>query len=366
MNKRILVIEDETIIREDIQRVLMLNDFDVKIAPEGRTGLDIALRWLPDLIISDIMMPKLDGYGVLKALQQVPETASIPFLFLTAKSSRDDMREGMNLGADDYITKPFDLIELITAVNARIEKHEKQNEKIEKTYNNLKSSIHISIPHEIRTPLISILGFSELLQKNYDRISKENAIEMLKDINSEGRRLNKLFENFLLYAELEIISNKPQDLIELKSKVTRIAQTVAYDTAYGYVLNHNRLEDFNAELEEVDLMIDHSHFVKLNECLIENVCKFSEEGTSINVFGKRNDGFYEISYIDNGKGMTEEEIQNVEIYTQYNRKEFEQQGTGMGLALVRKITNIYDGKFFITSEKDKFTEVKISLPISNS
>jgi CheY-like chemotaxis protein len=122
--KTILVIEDSQEVRENISEILELSSYKVITAEEGKTGVEIALRERPDLIVCDIMMPVLDGYGVLHLLNKHEETYGIPFIFLTAKSDKSDFRKGMEMGADDYITKPFDGIELLSAIEIRLKKSE--------------------------------------------------------------------------------------------------------------------------------------------------------------------------------------------------------------------------------------------------
>ncbi|MDW7691079.1 response regulator [Flammeovirgaceae bacterium SG7u.111] len=120
--KKILIIEDNTDVRENISEILELANYEVLAAENGKVGVAIAQSEHPHLIICDIMMPELDGYGVLHILSKNPNTNTIPFIFLTAKSEKDDFRKGMNLGADDYLTKPFDDIELLDAVEMRLKK----------------------------------------------------------------------------------------------------------------------------------------------------------------------------------------------------------------------------------------------------
>lgn len=122
--KTILIIEDNTDVRENTAEILELANYNVLQAENGRVGVEMAQKQKPDLIICDIMMPVLDGYGVIHLLNKNPETASIPFIFLTAKSERTDFRKGMEMGADDYISKPFDDIELLNAVEGRLKKAE--------------------------------------------------------------------------------------------------------------------------------------------------------------------------------------------------------------------------------------------------
>jgi len=123
---RILIIEDNDDIRESVTEILELGNFEVLAAENGKKGVELAMSHLPDLILCDIMMPELDGYGVLYLLAKKPETATIPFIFLTAKAERADMRRGMELGADDYLVKPFDDMELLTAIESRLSKRNKQ------------------------------------------------------------------------------------------------------------------------------------------------------------------------------------------------------------------------------------------------
>lgn len=121
---RILLIEDNLEMRENTAEILELSDYEVETAENGKIGLEKAKEVLPDLIICDIMMPEMDGYRVLHLLGKKPETASIPFIFLTAKADKSDFRRGMELGADDYLTKPYDEMQLINAVESRLKKAE--------------------------------------------------------------------------------------------------------------------------------------------------------------------------------------------------------------------------------------------------
>lgn len=120
--KKILFIEDDTVVRENTAELLELSDFEVLTAANGRTGVALAKKELPDIIICDIMMPELDGYGVLEALAKDPDTQLIPFIFLSARTEHKDIRKGMDLGADDYLTKPFEEEELLSAIESRLAK----------------------------------------------------------------------------------------------------------------------------------------------------------------------------------------------------------------------------------------------------
>ncbi len=140
--KKILVIEDNLELRENLAEILELSDYEVLTAENGKIGVDKAIQHSPDLIICDVMMPELDGFGVLHILDKKPQTADIPFIFLTAKAETSDFRKGMNLGADDYITKPFDDVELLDAIEMRLKKAERIKKAFDGTQDGLNNFIN--------------------------------------------------------------------------------------------------------------------------------------------------------------------------------------------------------------------------------
>lgn len=139
--KKILVIDDNKEIRENIAEIISLSNYEVVTADNGKKGVELALKQPPDLIVCDIMMPELDGYGVLHLLAKHIETYGIPFIFLTAKSEKADLRKGMEMGADDYITKPFDSIELLNAIEIRLKKSELIKQSASKNHEDINSFI---------------------------------------------------------------------------------------------------------------------------------------------------------------------------------------------------------------------------------
>ena len=155
--KKILVIEDNAEVRENLEEILELSGYEVLTAEDGTVGVDIAVSEQPDLILCDVMMPKLDGFGVLNILSKKNNTADIPFIFLTAKAEKADFRRGMNLGADDYITKPFYKDELLDVIETRLRKSEQLRKKFDKTEQGLSAFIN-----EAR-------GYEELKKLSNDR-----------------------------------------------------------------------------------------------------------------------------------------------------------------------------------------------------
>src|SRR5690348_3314554 len=135
--KKILVVEDAQSLRKDILEMLGFEGFHAIGAENGLIGVQRAREFLPDLVICDIMMPEMDGYGVLEELRKDATTATIPFIFLTARTDRTDMRQGMELGADDFLTKPFHAVELLATVRTRLRKREILNQIAERRMEDL-------------------------------------------------------------------------------------------------------------------------------------------------------------------------------------------------------------------------------------
>ena len=166
--KTILVVEDNKEIRDEICDIFKMENYNVLEASDGLEGYTTALSEMPDIIISDILMPVLDGYKMYEELKNNSLTDKIPIIFLSALASNNDIRKGMNIGADDYLTKPIIPDDLILATTNKLEKYAKFDEKVEE----LKMDISNALHHELRTPLNGLIGFSDYLKERVNEIGK--------------------------------------------------------------------------------------------------------------------------------------------------------------------------------------------------
>lgn len=365
--KKILVIEDEPEIRKLIRRTLRHQNFEVTEAKDGQQGVLLAQSLLPDLILCDIMMPNLNGYEVLKTLRQNPVTETIPFIFLSGKSEKIDWRQGMVLGADDYLTKPFTIQELIEAVSTRFEKQVAIERQSQKKLDELRENIIHSLPHELRTPLNGILGFSQMLLEDYDDIERDQALKILESIHSSGERLYQLIQNYLLYADLELIAMDSEQIKSFCSSNCKIStQTLVTEIALKKATKVNRKADLQLELQEVQVFISETNLYKILEEIIDNAFKFSMAGTPIHISTCQEDNTLKISVSDGGRGMTVEQINNVGAYRQFDRNFYEQQGSGLGLAIAKRLAELHGGKLTIKSLPGEQTTVQITLPVNPS
>jgi len=207
--RTILIIEDNPEMRENTSEIIELAGYKVLTAENGKIGVDLALTHTPDMIICDVMMPELDGYGVLHILSKNSKTASIPFIFLTAKAEKDDFRKGMNLGADDYITKPFSDVELLDAISMRFNKSDLLRKDIDRTAEGLKEFMNRA---ESFDALIKLTGDSKCkTYKKKDSIFNEGSYPNFVYFVSRGKiktfKVNEDGKEYItgLYKEGEFI-----------------------------------------------------------------------------------------------------------------------------------------------------------------
>ncbi|MBI5326053.1 MAG: hybrid sensor histidine kinase/response regulator [Ignavibacteriae bacterium] len=361
--KKILIIEDEIPVLENLAELISESqEFFVMTASDGIKGLELVVEHLPDLILCDIMMPGMDGYEVLKSLKQNEITSTIPFIFLTAKSEKEDMRHGMELGADDFITKPFTYKEVFKAIDSRLQKTEQIVTKSEQQLNELRINLATTLPHELRTPLNGILASSHLLIEHFDKMDINEVLQVHKSIYTSAKRLNRLITNYLTFAELELLFKDKQKLHSIKTdSMVESPEPIIKDIATNFASNYKRINDLTINILNTPINITQEHLYKICEELFDNALKFSKDNTDIFISSDIVNGFYELKVKDVGIGLSPEQISKIGAYVQFDRKLHEQQGSGLGLIIVKRILQVYDGYLEIESESDKYTEIKVYL-----
>jgi len=361
MKPKILVVDDETEIRENIAKIFELSNYTVFQAQDGLEALQIAKKYNPDIILSDIMMPIMDGLEMLGKLQNDPSLSTIPVLFLSARVSDKNTKEGLKLGAEILLSKPFDIDDLINNVEIRINKKKQREKHFKDKIEILQSNLSRTIPHEIRTPLNAVLGYSDFLIKNLKKINEVDLLDMLHEINTGGRRLQRILDNFLLYANLQYINNSDIEKQKINQSILYEANVNIEDIVKLSAFEMDRLDDIEIRLQSCDLRISEMYGSKIIYEIIENALKFSQKGNKILVYSEIINTDYSIHIKDKGIGLSQEQIDMIDAYIQFDRKINEQQGTGLGIAIVKKIIEIFGGNFQIVSEKNKFTEVTLTL-----
>lgn len=358
---KILIIEDEEEVRSSISDLLSLKGYEVFTAVDGLDAIGKVKQTIPDLVVSDVMMPNMDGFEVLDYFQKNSSTMHIPFIFLTAKVDIKDIRKGMNCGADDYLTKPFKANELLGVISKRLARKKAIDEKMER----LKHSIATYVPHELRTPLVSINGFSDLILNDIESLSLDEIYLMVERIKAGSSRLYNTLEKFLTYADVEIIQRDQAIVNELKRKTCGEPDAVIRSAATEAAAEKERAFDLVFNISgNVPVLISQNYLASAVRELVENACKFSVADTPLEITAGVNEQKYMISVKDHGIGMTKEQITAVNAFVQFNREQMQQRGNGLGLAIVKGICSLFEGSFSIESSVNDFTEAFISFEIS--
>ncbi|MCB9452646.1 MAG: hybrid sensor histidine kinase/response regulator [Anaerolineaceae bacterium] len=362
---RILIVEDNASLRKDIVEMLGYEGFDVHEAENGRIGVNIARQYLPDLIICDIMMPELDGYGVLDELQTHPITATIPFIFLTAKTDPYSTQQAQGKGANAFMTKPFEVENLMAVIHAQLRKRQAFADIAEKNLEDLRENIITAVPHELRTPLTGILGFSDMLLTDSASMEVSEIQEMARYINEAATRLYRLIERYLTYAQIEIIMSDPDRIAKMREFATEDAAITIEDEILHKSQIAHRETDVHFNLQNgVFVAIQEEHLKKIVEELIDNAFKFSAPGTPVRVTTTITNNQYKLSIRNEGHGMKPDQIARIGAHMQFGRTQNEFPGIGFGLVTARRIAELHGGKLSIDSREGEFTCVSVILPLA--
>jgi signal transduction histidine kinase len=360
---KVLVIDDTPEIRLVITESLKIYGFTALSAEDGVTGVEMAREHSPDLIICDINMPKMDGYATLSAIRSNDSLATTPFIFLSGASEKLNVRRGMELGADDYLTKPFTHTELVTAVNARLVKRAELERHSEKKLEELRGNITLALPHELRTPLHGILGLASLMIEDHAHMGPADVLENARFIHESASRLHRLIENFLIYSQIELLASEAKRIetglndppVRLNEFIPPLAKAVAE--------RFHRAADLKIDVEAAELFVPADNFQKIIEELIDNAFKFSEAGKPVVVASEMVGHTLTITIADQGRGMTSEQIARIAPHMQFDRRTFEQQGAGLGLVIAKRLTELLGGHLTIESKPGASTTVRIAFEV---
>lgn len=364
--KTILIIDDENLMRDALREVLVSEGYSVLESSSGEEGLRAAETRIPDLVLCDIEMPGLDGFEVLNMFRENPVTAIVPFVFLSGKGKPTDMRRGMELGADDFLTKPFATDDLLKTVKTRLLRHEHEIAHAEKRLEKLRFNISTSVPHELKTPLTGILGFAQVLKEQARSSTPEELSEIADHIISSANRLQKTLEKFWTNAEVMFLG------LDGTARKSLKREKVARADSFVRLLARERAEAFQrggdleiAFPEQVCIRISADHLRKILDELIDNAFKFSQPKTLVKVSCTvhRETSQCEIQVCDQGRGMDFHQVRSVAGFMQFDRSRHEQQGLGLGLSMARQLAHLYGGGLSIKSAPGKGTTATLQLPI---
>lgn len=363
----VLVVEDEPRILEIITFLLEEEQLRVLQAHDGEAALSLLEEVQPDLIISDVKMPGMDGFTLCKQVRANPTLSHVPFIFLTGKGDRADVRRGMRLGADDYLTKPFEPEELLSAVQVRLTRAAEAQAAITRASTDLQDAIIRALTHEFRTPLSLIVGYTDLMEASGQEMNEEDFQAVLQGLHEGSRRLMSLVEDFLLLSRLRTgsvawsltqeppVPLRPDQVVRL---VAAQAQAQAADRNVSLVVD--------CTTPDLTVAISNWHLCEIIRRLVDNAIKFSDsDGGQVKLTSRQEMGYWVLSVTDDGIGIRQEALSSIfEAFNQVDRAQMEQQGTGVGLTIVRGLVEAHHGRIGVESTPGSGSAFSVWLPLA--
>lgn len=367
---KILLIEDEDMLRGEIAEWLTLEGYEVLTAVDGEAGANAVGLHLPDLIICDIMMPRLDGYGVLLHVRANSLTQLTPFIFTTAKVGHDDIRLGMKSGADDYLTKPFTRYELLQAIRVQLDKRETQKREqalevelwrkaLDQEHNQrlLKAEMVAMFAHDFRNPLTAILSSINLVRDYSDRLAEEGRRKHLNRAEASVHRLLQMLEDMLFLAQTD------------SNSFNLSSEPVYIGTFFEQVVN-----EFQSLHNETHKLFFESHFAdpvaadprllrQIAANLISNAIKYSPAGSEVRVTLDNGSEQYTLTVEDHGIGIPEKDQARLFSTFQRGSNVGAVSGTGLGLAIVQQAVDLMAGSIELESQVGVGTTITVHIPI---
>lgn len=369
----ILLVEDDEPMLVGIYELVQIADigYDLTVltAENGKVALDVLSKNTPDLIISDINMPHMDGIELLTHLRQHPQWLYIPVIFLTAKGSREDIHLAKTHGVERYITKPFDSSELIEFVKSQLDRTFQLAQSRQQVIAALKGDILQILNHELNTPLTYVMAYSELLLDTHQNLEDlSGSYDFLRGIQAGCLRLTRLVTDFIQIIEIRTGETAAivQQNLEPIDDIVPILEKALHNSRNK--LMPNVVPVNFARPERPFVLLGHvDSLIAAFERLIDNAIKFSfnHKGAAgkVEIAIAQTENELKISIYDEGIGFPHHVYQQIfELFYQYNRKEYEQQGTGTGLTIAQELIQLHNGRIEVESTQGKGSLFQVILP----
>jgi two-component system, sensor histidine kinase and response regulator len=358
----VLIIEDEMPVRENIIDLLDAEGFTCFGAENGERGLFLAQEQHPDLIVCDISLPDMNGYGILSRVQQDKFLSGIPFIFLTARSERTEMRKGMELGADDYITKPYTRAELLRAIQTQMDKRKNLSNQVSRRLDTIHARVERTLPFNILTQLNKITNLAITMQGSQFHQNELTAIA--EDIEQAANILQRAIQKYIFFQELErkkaenqknnFENGKYCSSIVIREAVEMLARQAGRETDLKMVVDDHAF-----------ILVGEESVFRIVEEIIENALKYSKPGTAISVSSEalwqKGSYFFHVKNI--GTPISRDRIQILNEFIDLDHYFPDQNSVGLGLLIARRLAILYGGFLSIQSAQDG-TIVEITLPLA--
>ncbi|MCB1189125.1 MAG: hybrid sensor histidine kinase/response regulator [Leptospiraceae bacterium] len=353
----ILMVDDNLQNLQVLGNTLRDHGFIPIAAVNGIEALEFVKRKIPDLILLDIMMPGMDGFEVCKKLKEDPFTQEIPIIFLTALSETESVVKGFELGAVDYITKPFNKKELITRVNTHLELKWAREEL--KQANATKDKFFSIIAHDLKTPFTALITISELLVQ--EKISNEEKEEFFRYIQEASKRGFDLLKNLLEWSRSQTKN------IDFNPKELNLSFIIEDNIKLLQLSAKAKNIDLSSEIrKDLILNADENMLNTIIRNLISNAIKFTYDGGKVTIVAQKQEDQIEIRVIDSGIGIEPENIQKLfkidKRFIKFGTKK--EKGTGLGLVICKEFIDFHKGSISVESKIGKGSQFIVALPKS--
>lgn len=353
------IIDDDGPLGAALSAGLEAHGYRTFFSPSANAGWAEARAQKPDLILCDINMPGKNGHRLLAEVRGDPELADCQFVFMTGNPLFAHPRAGMDLGADDFLLKPFALETLVDCVTARL-RRKVINHRGEATFlSQLQSSLHQGLSHEFFTPLTGIIGFTEMLEQDLALMKPAEIRSALANIRHASLRLHRTLRNYLF--TVDQLAPDPATSLAVLPAPTVVA--LIQQGAAVAVQRHQREADLTLDLAGAPVTAGPQDFSLMIEELVDNACAFSPPGTAVGVTARRVGTNLRLTVTDNGRGMTLAQLKLLGAFQQFDRGKFAQQGLGVGLFIVRQILRRLGGELSLESTPAHGSSCLVSLPI---
>jgi signal transduction histidine kinase len=360
---RVLVVDDNADLRDYVTD-LLAPSYDVITAPDGLAALDLVRERQPDLVVSDVMMPRLDGFGLVRELRSEPATAALPVILLSARAGEEAAIQGLASGSDDYLAKPFSARELLARVRTHVElarvrrewvaQLEQMNRELEAANTELEAFAS-SVSHDLRGPLTAIKGFSTLVVQDHAAEIPPDALELLEDVRTAANRMEQLIDDLLRFARLA-----RQPLAKQSVDVNDIVRSVLIE-----VSREHTGRDVDVQVDPLPQVVaDPSLLTQVFANLLSNAFKFTrhKQRATIEIGSRRGDGANVFFVRDNGAGFNMRHASRLFGILQRLHTQDEFAGTGVGLSLVHRIVKRHGGEISAQGKVDNGATFQFSIP----
>lgn len=364
----ILIVDDNPVNLQVLGNILREQQYKTAVAKDGDTVLKFVKKRLPDLILLDIMMPKMDGFEVCRQLKCDETTREIPVIFISALTDTAEKLKGFHAGGVDYITKPFQKEEVLARVSAHLNLRRSHvqlqslNQQLQEA-NASKDKFFSIIAHDLRSPFKTLLGFAQLLSNNFENYTPDKQKHLADRISDYAEQLHLLLENLLAWSRLQrgLMEHYPEEmsLYEIAEETIHLFQANA---------EQKQITLRNTIGEAITVYADSNMVTTIIRNLTSNALKFTDTGGAITLSAAPYENDVEITVSDTGVGMSAEDLSKLfRIDVNYNNVGTAgEKGTGLGLILCQELVEKNDGRIWAESEPGEGTLFKFTLPDKNN